>query len=37
MLMEQGAEEEPHVFSAAHTLAGLEAEQASSLTFFLLF
>jgi hypothetical protein len=34
MLMEQGAEGEPHVFSAAQMLIEFEAEQASSLSFF---
>src|SRR5580704_7250387 len=34
MLMEQGEVVEPHVFSAAQMLAGLEAEQTSFLSFF---
>jgi hypothetical protein len=35
MSMEQGEEAEPHVLAAAQMLAGLEAEQTSPLTFFL--
>jgi hypothetical protein len=35
MSMEQGEEAEPHVLGAAQMLAGLEAEQTSPLTFFL--
>ena len=37
MSMEQGEEAEPQAFSAEQMLAGFEAEQTSSLIFFLVF